>query len=470
MAIDLYKVGIWNRATVADGKNLNFNTISPLSANCVILANHLSGISGITNEDSANAQSVYNTVSSNSGEWVDFVNELYPNIDIWNNTRETVSSNSGEWNDSFDYTQNKTPFLNSITDTFSYWEEELDGSIVTVDQNSAQWNEHNEYALNVYFNWEVSGIPDSDDIPDIDYRNYHPILIQSGCFIEAEIYDKKINSSYIVPNSRRSILPNVSSISYGSLVGNWRDGHLKSPKGYGDGIVLRRRFGDNNEYDTRASNEYFREYYEGFDQKLRESISEINFIAHSAIIKANKNYDYFFDYDGAGTTYWPDKTDRLMFPMYIDFPINILPPNRKIDFNIYASADNYNHFVFDLWTSASPMYDWYGEQDGYENPGNWESTLVFLDSINRPTFTGNHGETSGHRVYNFQPQIGNSYTYNLAQSNSIALTAFNDSANQNVFSAYYKMNGLIRTSINKLRDDSAFYNQTIFLDASYEFH
>lgn len=472
MAIDLYKVGIWNRATVADGKKLNFNTIFPLSANCVILANHLSGISGTANEDSVNAQSVYNTVSSNSGDWVNFVDELYPNIDIWNDTRETVVNNSGEWSDSYVYTQSKTPFLNSITDTFSYWEGDIDSSIVTIDQNSAQWNENNEYTLNIYFNWEVSGIPDEENFPDYAFKTSHPMLIQSGCFIEAEIYDKQNNSSYIVPGSKRSILPNVSSLIYGTIVGYWRDGNLKTPKGNGDSIVLRKKF-EGDEYDTRASNEYFREYYEGFEQNLRDNISEINFIASPPVIKANKNYEFFFGYDGAGTTSYPDPTDRIMYPMYIDFPINILPPNRKINFNIYASADNYNHFVFDLWTSASPMCNWYGEQDDYDGAGNWGSTLVFLDSISRPTYTGNHGATLGHRVYNFQPQSGNSYRYNLAQSNSISLASFNDPANHNNFSAYYKLNGVIRTYKNEPRQtpsQNGRYHQTIFLDASYEFH
>ena len=114
-SIKLYKVNKWNRATVADGKMLNFNTIEPLSANDFILASAISGYKDEIEEYKENEYPVVTEdISADITKWNGTYNTVNSLSAAWKTAYNYVSQNSAARNADYDYTKVNAPIYNDM--------------------------------------------------------------------------------------------------------------------------------------------------------------------------------------------------------------------------------------------------------------------------------------------------------------------------------------------------------------------
>lgn len=118
--IELNKVDIWNRATIADGNKLQKTTFGPLSDNDEILAT-------CTEDYNAELQEHYS-----SEEYRKLTEEIPGHIVEWDSTSDTIKENSGAW----------TYFA---ADTDAY-----DAFATTTEEKSGAWNDLPELAASGY--------------------------------------------------------------------------------------------------------------------------------------------------------------------------------------------------------------------------------------------------------------------------------------------------------------------------------
>lgn len=190
MEIELHRVDIWNRATIADGKKLQATTIRPLSANDVILAEEVVKYINSGAEFSATEWALMrDSLKPSADNYETYYDYLERNEDLWSSTYETVKTHSG-------------------TKTEPCWELTYD----IVNEHKDEWNGIAQSAISGYAAsaWLTNNKLEFNHISADEMVNYAPtqrwnnatnnsIGWEVGCSYSANKYDIS-HTSMSIPN------------------------------------------------------------------------------------------------------------------------------------------------------------------------------------------------------------------------------------------------------------------------------
>lgn len=114
--IELHSIDIWNRATIANGSKLQATTISPLSANDVILASAIDSYNKEIEDYVADEYDELNTaIEPDITKWNSTSNIIINGSAKWNTTYNKVKNSADVWNTAYSQLENSASYWNSIT-------------------------------------------------------------------------------------------------------------------------------------------------------------------------------------------------------------------------------------------------------------------------------------------------------------------------------------------------------------------